>query len=398
MNAMRVSAACLLGLLIFCGRAATAGDAPAPAQAKDQPGGGPMVRGDDARLADWLARWEKNIVNDARNRYCDKAMGEDIGWLMTPFLDGFYYGYQATGDTKWIDFLVDWTDSWVKRGVREPDGYIGWPKLAAAGTKVDNLDDFTADSMLGEAMVLRPIVLMAGEIGKDPHLQAKYGAKAAAYLALAGQVYEKWKTRGAWRETEGGGAISLVLPFGIDPVTGTWTAGYETRNAPDQGFSHPNNKANHVARWLLAMSDVTGKADYKTLAEKWFRLLKSRLKPTDQGTYAIWNYWQPAGQWDYYGDGKTKHWVGTHPNGGYYSIDTAGIVDAYEHGVVFTKADIDRLVATALAEKRYWFALVPYSREIQEHFEAEHQPDTWGGLGSTPEYLARQARLRKTAP
>jgi hypothetical protein len=39
--------------------------------------------------------------------------------------------------------------------------------------------------------------------------------------------------------------------------------------------------------------------------------------------------------------------VGVHPNGGYYDDDTQGIVDAYEHGLVFTKADIDHLITTA---------------------------------------------------
>ena len=48
----------------------------------------------DAALAkDWLARWEKSIVSDARNRYCDREMGEEIGWLVSPFLNGFYGGY-----------------------------------------------------------------------------------------------------------------------------------------------------------------------------------------------------------------------------------------------------------------------------------------------------------------
>ena len=52
---------------------------------------------------DWLARWEKNILQDARNRYCDREMGEEIGWLVSPFLNGFYYGYLATHDGKWAD-------------------------------------------------------------------------------------------------------------------------------------------------------------------------------------------------------------------------------------------------------------------------------------------------------
>jgi len=66
-----------------------------------------MARMDEAKFNDWKARWEKNIVNDAKNRYCDKEMGEEIGWLVSPFLNGFYHGYMATGDRKWIDLLID---------------------------------------------------------------------------------------------------------------------------------------------------------------------------------------------------------------------------------------------------------------------------------------------------
>jgi len=313
----------------------------------------PMVKMDEAKCKDWLSRWDRNITADSRNRYCDKAMGEDIGWLMTPFMDGFYYGYLATKDSKWVDMLVDWTDSWVKRAVKEPDGYLGWSRPEAAGTQVDNLDSFTADSMLGEAMALRPAVLMAAEILQNPALKAKYGAKAQSYIKLSEQIYEKWDNRGGWRETKDGGMISLVLPYGIDGKTGKWTDGYETRNAPGNGFSHPNNKANHVARWLLAMSDATGKPVYKQRAEKWFKLMKSRMKLKDNGTYQIWNYWQPAGPWDYKPDGSPKHWIGVHPNAGYYFIDTEGIVDAYEHGLVFSKDDIAHLINTGLAEKRF---------------------------------------------
>jgi hypothetical protein len=352
-----------------------------------------IPRMDDARYHDWLARWQTHIVADARNRYCDKENGEEIGWLLTPFLDGFYYGHVATDDPRWVDRLVDWADSWIQRGVKEPDGFLGWPKPKAAGTVVDRLDDFDADSLLGEAMALRPVVLMARRILASPTLEAKYGAKARGYLKLAEQVYEKWDRRGAWRETKDGGMITVVLPFGIDRSTGGWTDGYARRNEPGAGFSHPENKANHVARWLLALYDATGKPVYKDRAERWFRLMKSRMtiKP-DGKTYPIWNYWQPAGAWDYKPGGAPKHWVGVHPNPGYYEIDVHGIVDAYEHGLVFDRRDIDRLVATALAERRYWTALAPYSPEIRQHIEATLKPDSWGGLGAVPWYLSLQPR------
>jgi hypothetical protein len=107
--------------------------------------------------------------------------------------------------------------------------------------------------------------------------------------------------------------------------------------------------------------------------------------------------------------------VGVHPNGGYYSIDVEGIVTAYEHGLVFTKADIDRLIATnrdvmwngrvagaafgrldgGAADKRWaktpgvlWTALVPYDVALRKVFEANHDPAGWGGLSGTPRHLA----------
>ena len=94
------------------------------------------------------------------------------------------------------------------------------------------------------------------------------------------------------------------------------------------------------------MHDATGKPVYRERAEKWFRLMKSRMKTRADGKYFVWNYWDPAGPWDYKPAGATRHWVGVHPNGGYYGIDVEGIVAAFEHRLVFTQDDIQRLVAT----------------------------------------------------
>ena len=143
----------------------------------------------DAALAkDWLSRWAKNILSDAGNRYCDHELGEEVGWLVSPFLNGFYYGYQATRDPKWVEHLADWADSWIKRGVKEPDGFIGWPKSGSGGALAES---FLTDSLLGEAMGLRPIVLMAGEIQATRALKEKFGPRADAWLKIAGQVFEK---------------------------------------------------------------------------------------------------------------------------------------------------------------------------------------------------------------
>jgi hypothetical protein len=367
----------------------------------------------------WLEQWRNYILSDMRSRYCDKESGEEIGWLISPFLSGFYYGWLATRELEWVDRLANWTDSWVRRGVTEPDGFIGWPKLEAAGTDTDKLNSFRADSLLGEAMALRPVTLMAGLILKDRALKAKYQGKAESYVKLSEQVFQKWDQRGAWRDAANGGGITIVQPFGIEGAgggsPGRWTDGFATRNDPATGFSHPDNKANAVALWLLALHDVTGKAAYKMRAEKWFRLMKSRMKTRENDQYYVWNYWEPAGPWDYKSDGTTKHWVGVHPNGGYYGIDVEAIVSAREHGLVFEQEDLGRLIATnrdfmwnkkmegaafqrldgGEANPRWkdspgvlWTALAPYDETLRKIFLANHKPGSWGGLGVTPWFLS----------
>ena len=373
--------------------------------------GRPPGPGGQPGSAQGLARTlEKNILQDARNRYCDREMGEGIGWLVSPFLNGFYYGYLATHDDKWADLLIDWTDAWIRRGVKEPDGCLGWPKADGASTTA--MPGLLTDNILGEAMGLRPVVLMAATILKTPSLKEKHGRKASGYLALAEKVFDKWDRRRCWREVKAGG-LWVVPPFGIDRRTGQWTDGYQRRGT--DGFSLPANKQNFVALWLLAMHEVTKKPVYRQRAEKWWRLMKSRMRLRGGGKYFVWNYWDPAGPWDYKPDGSPKHWVGVHPNGGYYAIDVEGIVTAQEHGLVFGKEDLQRLIATnrdfmwnqqvqgarfqridgGKPDPRWkdspgvlWTALTPHDDLLRKVFEANHKPDSWGGLATTPWYLA----------
>ena len=363
-----------------------------------------------ALRAKWLALWETNILGTARNRYCDREMGEELGWLVSPFLNGFYYGYLSTRDPKWIRHFVDWTDACIKRAVLEPDGFLGWPKGDGAGGESK---EFKADSLVGEAMLLRPIVLMAHEIASSPQLSAQWGEKAQAYLALGETAFQKWDERACWRETSNGG-LWVSPGWGIDLQTGKWSVGYGERAVA--GFSLPQNKENEIARWMLALFDATQKPIYRDRAVKWFRLMKSRMQLRDEGKYFVWNYWDPAGPWDYRQDGSPRHWVGVHPNGGYYSSDVRAMVTAFEHGLVFGKEDIGRLVATnrdfmwnqKIAGAKFqridggqpdprwanspgvlWTALVPYDAVLKGIFIGNHDPSGWDGLETAPWFLAQ---------
>lgn len=377
--------------------------------AQAQPAALSSADGEAGLSRDWLAKWRDHILAESRHRYCDQETGEELGWLVSPFLNGFYYGYLATRDLAWIERLIDWTDACVKRATTEPDGFLGWPKGDGGGGESK---EYTADSLLGEAMLLRPVVLAAAEIGKTPALKNKWGDKAEGYLKLAEDVFRKWDSRDCWREVKQGG-LWIVPAWGIDLQTGKWSAGYEQRKTT--GFSNPDNKENHIARWLLALYDATHTPVYRERAVKWFDLLKSRMTLRQDRKYFTWNYWEPAGPWDYKPDGAPKHWVGVHPNGGYYAIDVEAITAAFDHGLVFTRADIDRLIATnrdfmwnqqvsgakfhridgGAVDSRWanspgvlWSALVPYDSTLRMIFLANNNPEAWGGLVSTPWFLS----------
>jgi hypothetical protein len=372
--------------------------------------GGDKVHATDAELRkDWLARWEKSIEGESRGRACDKEIGEELGWRVSPILNGFYYGYQATRDAKWIERGIDWADSCIKRSVKGPDGFPGWPKGDGGGGESKEYD---ADSLLGEAMLLRPVVLMADAILKTPVLESRWGAKAQGYLKFAGDNFQKWDSRECWRTVKEGG-LWIVPRYGTDRLTGKWSSGYEQRKTA--GFSNPDNKQNHIARWLLALHDATRNPIYRERAEKWFQLMKSRMKTREDGKFLVWNYWEPAGPWDYRPDGSPKHWIGVHPNGGYYQIDVEGIVDSFEHGLVFDRDDINRLIATnrdfmwngqmegakfqridgGQPDPRWknspgvlWTALVSHDPVLKRIFLANHDPAGWGGLAATPWFFS----------
>lgn len=360
---------------------------------------------------DWLQRWEKYILAEERNRYCDHEMGEELGWRVSPFLNGFYHGFLATREVRWVELLADWTKAWVVRGVKEPDGFIGWPKSGTGGKQEEDL--FT-DSLLGEAMALRPVVLMAAEVSKYPTLQTRFGKVFTDYMRLAEATFAKWKARGCWREVKAGG-VWVVPAFGIERKTGKWTSGYDGRDKG--GFSNPANKQNHIARWLVAMSDTTGKPEYRQHARQWFQVMQSRLRIREGGKFLVWNYWDPAGPWDLNADGSPRHWVGVHPNGGYYGIDVEGMVTAFEQRLVITEEDLKRLIATnrdfmwnkqmsnakfqridgGASDARWkdspgtlWTALVPHDATLREIFLKNHEPASWGGLSVTPWFLARE--------
>jgi len=135
----------------------------------------------------------------------------------------------------------------------------------------------------------------------------------------------------------------VTLPYGMDKTTRSGSI--TTPGTKRPRFSHPI-QGDNVARWMLALWDVTGKAEYKDRAEEVVHVPQGPDAAPGGWHLQDLNYWQPPGRGLQEGRLDQACPMG-HPKALYYEIDLDGIVDAYEHGLVFTKADIDRLIDTA---------------------------------------------------
>jgi hypothetical protein len=311
---------------------------------------------------------------------------------------------------KYVDKSFKLADALIERAVTEPDGHLGWPSKNTFDTQVDDLHLLDTDSMLADAMILRPIVQLSKEILANPKLAEKYGKKAESYIKLAEKFYEKWDKRGAWRDVKVNGkpaVIPVFLPIGDDRTA--WVD-FDKRNDPGKGVSMPNFKANQIARWMLVMADATKKPVYKERAEKWFILFKSRLIANEDLTLKLWDAWQPAGPWDDKPDGTPKENVAPQPRPGYYEEDLIAVVEAAAQNIVFNNDTLQQLAASALAWQKdpppaplkawpaYWHPLVPYNAELQKKFEAEFPVKEWVGMSITPRYLILQKKAHPDLP
>ena len=95
-----------------------------------------------------------------------------------------------------------------------------WPKGGGGGES----KEFTADSLLGEAMLLRPVVLAECQVRRPP-LATRWGTQAQGCLELAEKIFQKWDFRECWREVKDGGLWVVPGWWGINLETGKWSAG-----------------------------------------------------------------------------------------------------------------------------------------------------------------------------
>ena len=298
----------------------------------------PVVPQDDADrdvIGSFLGHVESSAAYCTPERMAKfAAQPEDITWQASLYIKMALLAYELTEDTKYLDMFVERMDALCSCLETGPDGYRGWYGVALELFRHPEHPDREIDVIITSFVVSGMAADFACVVRTDDALRTRYGGPAKRYLALAEEhLVKKWDARGCYRELGDGRAVYTTHPD-LKPVKGSLT--------------QPHNKHSKIIRALLSMYKATGKDEYAVKAVRLgARFMSCLTKVEDRYD---WHYWDPSGAWDIHPEdpGKWKHWIGAEHRNGYYSLSLSQAVLLYEHGLLFTRADIDRFVRTQM--------------------------------------------------
>ena len=268
-----------------------------------------------------------------------QKQGEDFCWHAAYDLHGFVRGYQAWGDTAWLDQGVRYYEFLLSKLLTGPDGYQGWIG------PYEYQNSVWCDVHVGDAILFNGLVEFAEIVLADPKLRERYGSQAKRYVDLARRnLFDKWDARGTWHEDGPYGAYRSWNKYGDPEKLTGWTVRDDIRGT---SLALPFNKQDDVAAVAMKLYRITGEAAFRDRAQRIFSYQKSRFLLVDD--HYVWNYWEPYGIEDADLPGhKFKHWIGVHPERPYQQGEVANMVEAYHTGIVFDETDIRRILNTNL--------------------------------------------------
>ena len=267
--------------------------------------------------------------------------GEGVCWHASWRADDFVQGARNTGDLAYLDGAVTYFDALIAKMHTSPDGGRGWVGPYIYDTSV------LGDVHIGDAILINHMLAFALHVRQElsPSQRGRYEERAQAYIDLAEHVINKWQARGTWYESgHSGGYVSWNRFLTTDHMD----AFQQREDVRNVGTSLNFNKQQSMGIMHLRLHRLTGDAEHLRKARLIFQYTRSRLSAFGDGF--TWNYWEPL----YPGDvasvdpPKLVLWVGTHPYRDYQQGEVSEFVEAFDSGVVFSQADMQRLVQTNL--------------------------------------------------
>jgi hypothetical protein len=267
--------------------------------------------------------------------------GEGVCWHASWRAGDFVRGARETGNQAYLDGAGTYLDALIAKMHTSPDGWRGWVGPYIYDSSV------LGDVHIGDAILANHMLAFALYVRQElPAAQRhSYEVRAQAYIDLAQHIIDKWVARGTWYENGHYGGYVSWNQFLTAHNMGAFQQLQEVRNV---GLSLPFNKQQSLGIMHLRLHRLTGDAEHLRKARLIFQYTRSRMSGFEDGF--TWNYWEPFYPGDMAGvdPPRLAHWVGTHPYRDYQHGEVSEFVEAYDSGLVFTEADMARLVRTNL--------------------------------------------------
>ena len=331
------------------------------------------------------------------------ATGELFCWIASCYSHEFLHAYEASGkkDAAWLEQAQVFYDWCIQKVVSDdPDGY---PGTIGADESGDNT--IVTDSLVGDALISRAILEWAELVQADPALQARFGARAKEYIALATRMcWDKWNKRDCYHQDAHGFGSYHTYPFLVDKANRKkWLP------RPSRVISENLNKHYEVGLVFLSLYKLTGKTEYRDRVIAIYSRAKAMFRLFPDEDRLAWNFWMPHGTYDIEGTAP-KSWVGVHSSRpGYQEFEAMAFLKVYDAGLVFDRRDLERMVRTnhwmiengnksadgTTKAGKPWNAFAPFDEVVRGAVEKEYQKNPIAMAYLKQVQLARNGYERK---
>jgi hypothetical protein len=239
--------------------------------------------------------------------------GGEIAWGESYQLSALVEMLDATRDPKYGRLIVKLSD-WIaqSRDDRQNLRDEFRDKVVPAWSSTNYSKGARYTWAVHTGMIVAPMARFAAVIRDDAALKEEWGNDADRFLKIA------------------------------EEAVAVHDSDYREGPGADEGYLHslylkkhlPLNMQNALARAWLAIDDASITPKHRERVTRLARFLKNRLRAMDDGSY-VWAYWPPL-------EGKVESFEDI----SHAAINVDFMALCHEHGIVFTREDMQRLEKT----------------------------------------------------
>ncbi|NLN26977.1 MAG: hypothetical protein GX161_02080 [Firmicutes bacterium] len=284
----------------------------------------------------YVTQYEQSL-RDFDKSYLDNK--DLYAWNVSYYMRSLAIMYEATADEKYLEILAEA----IERVLAQRDDAVGdadyLGRLRSAWGTARYSTDGSSHYVwaVHTGMITYPMIRFVRLVWADERLQARWGARALEYLRAvedAVRTHDEDFVLGPDFEREGYYVFGAAAEHGIV-----------------SGDVLPLNQQNALGLTLIELYAATGNPEYLDKASRLAHFFRNRLYRMPNGSY-VWPYRAdptpltgpvsiPAGPFA----GSIAR---TGEDISHAAINADFIIQAYKHGIVFQREDIDALVRTVL--------------------------------------------------